>query len=105
MRRAERSNIDDAAFCRAQMRQRFARHQERTASVGFKDSVPLIEGKALQGCRGEDGGIVDEHVETSKRGEDGGDGALNRRFRADVALDGDRAAAESGDLGDGFGSG
>ena len=74
----ERTHINDAALRGAEMRQGFARNEERTASVGFEDSVPLGEGQALEGSRGKYGGVINEDVEAAKSGSDLGDGGADR---------------------------
>ena len=60
----ERTDIDDAAARGAEMRQSLARDEKRAAGIGFEDLVPLLEREALERGGGEDGGVVDEDVET-----------------------------------------
>ena len=102
METAERTHVDDAAARSAEMRQGFARNQKRAAGVGFEDGVPLVEGKAFEGRGGEDGGVVDEDIEAAEAGDDCSDGGADGSFGAHVAMDGERAAAERGDVGGGF---
>ncbi len=59
---AKRTDVDDAAAGGAQMRQSLAGDEERAAGVGLEDSVPLLEGQALEGRGGKDSGVVDEDV-------------------------------------------
>ena len=98
----ERTHVNDAAARGAEMRQGFARDEKGSAGVGFKDGIPLVEGKALEGSGGKDGGVIDEDVEAAKAGDDLSDGGTDGSFGAHVARDGERAAAECGDGGGGF---
>ncbi len=68
-----------------------------------KTLVPLIEGKALEGSGGEDGGVIDEDVEAAEGGDDLGDSGADGGFGANVARDGERAAAKGSDGGGGLG--
>jgi len=95
----ERTHIDDAALCRAEMRQGFVRNEEGAASVGFEDLIPLGEGQALEGGGAKDSGVIDEDVEAAKGGSDHGDGIADGGFGTNIARDRERAAAEAGDRG------
>ena len=102
MQSTERPDVDHAAARGSQIRQGFARHQKRTAGVGFKGRVPLLDGEALKRTRGEDGGVIDDEIEMAELGQNGGHGGANRKLGADVALDSDCAAAKCGNLGGSF---
>ena len=65
---AEGTHVDDAAVRGAEMRQGFSRDEEWAAGIGFKDCIPLIESQAFKGRGSEDGGVIDEDVETAKGG-------------------------------------
>jgi len=60
----------------------FAGYQKRAAGVGFKDSVPLFEAELFKGGGIEDSSVVDEEVEPSELGGDGGDCLARGGLRA-----------------------
>ncbi len=84
----ERTHVDDTTPGSAEMRQGFARNEKRTACVGFKCGVPLVEGQAFEGRGPKDGGVIDEDVELSECGHNLGDGCADGGFGAYIAGDG-----------------
>ena len=94
----QRTNVDDSAVAGAQMVDCFAGYQKRAAGVGFKDSVPLFEAELFKGGGIEDSSVVDEEVEPSELGGDGGDCLARGGLRADIAFDRHGAVSESFNL-------
>src|SRR5271156_2499073 len=91
---AERSDINDAPMCGLQMGMGSLRGEERSAGVGFKHGIPLLDRDSFQDLGFKAARIVDEEVETSEIGGDLGDGGLNAFGLAQVGMDGGGADAE-----------
>src|SRR5437868_7221173 len=63
---AQRPQVNNATSALPEMRQTGTGDQERTASVGRENVVPLFDGEALQLGYFIQAGVVDQHVEPAK---------------------------------------
>src|ERR1700730_15417147 len=63
---AQRTHVDDFSSSFPQMLQRFARNQKRTASVGVKDLVPLLERELSELGGLVVGGIVNQDIDSAQ---------------------------------------
>ena len=93
MQSAQRTDIDDASVRGAQVGQGFARDEKRAAGIGLKGCIPLFERQAFQSRGSEDGGIIDEQIDTAELNADRGDGGADGGLGADLALDDECTAA------------
>src|ERR1700688_2611169 len=82
--------------------QGFAGDQERAASVGGEDGVPLAEGEALEIGSVVVGGVVDEDVDASEFAPGIFHHGLDAGFIGDVAAQGEGAHAVAGEIDDGL---
>lgn len=99
---SEGADVDDPTLRRAQVLEGFTGDEERSAGVGLEGGVPLGEGELVEGCGLEETGVINQDVESLVAGDGGCDGHADGGFGADVALDGEGAAAELLDGIDGF---
>jgi len=74
---AERTNVDDSSFSGPQVRQGFARNQERAPRIGLEDGIPRDEGHLVERSAFEDGCIVDQEIEAAELPVDFGNGGAD----------------------------
>src|SRR5947207_3700109 len=90
---AERSQVDDATFAFAQMRQCFLRHQKGSANVRGKDTIPLLDRELVKSNGFVSPGIVNQNIELVEFADHRSDGRANTLDICNVAWYGQRPRA------------
>ena len=82
--------------------QGFARDQEGSTGVGGEHRIPLAQGEALEIRGGVVGGVVDQDVDAAEFASGLFHHGLDAGFVGDVAMQGEGAHAQAGEVDDGM---